>query len=73
VLCHKFRDSRLDGQIIERLVPGGLLAICVLSEVGAAPGRFRAAPGELRTAFSMLDEIASGEGGGQAWMLARRR
>ena len=73
LLCHKFRDSTLYPQMLERLAPGGLLAICVLSEVGAAPGRFRAAPGELRTAFSMLDEIASGEGDGQAWLLARCR
>ena len=57
----------------ERLRPGGLLAICVLSEVGATPGRFRAAPGELRTAFSTLDEIAAGEADGQAWLIARRR
>lgn len=71
LLCHKFRDPRLDGQIIDRLAPGGLLAICVLSEVGAAPGRFRARPGELRTAFGALEEIAAGEGDGQAWLLAR--
>lgn len=73
LLCNKFRDPRLDKQIVDRLAPGGLLAICVLSEVGATPGRFRAAPGELRTAFSALDEIAAGEGDGQAWLLARRR
>lgn len=73
VLCHKFRDPRLDGPIIGRLAPGGLLAICVLSAVGAAPGRFRAGPGELRTAFAGLEEIAAGEGDGQAWLLARRR
>lgn len=73
LLCNKFRDPRLDRQIVDRLAPGGLLAICVLSEVGATPGRFRAAPGELRTAFSTLDEIAAGEGDGQAWLLARRR
>ena len=73
LLCHKFRDARLDGQIIERLAPGGLLAICVLSEVGAAPGRFRAARGELRTAFAVLEEVAAGEGDGEAWLLARRR
>jgi SAM-dependent methyltransferase len=73
LLCHKFRDPRLDGQIIERLAPDGLLAICVLSEVGAAPGRFRATPGELRTAFAALEELAAGEGDGEAWLLARRR
>lgn len=72
VLCHRFRDSRLDGAIIDRLAPGGLLAICVLSEVGATPGRFRAEPGELRTAFGALQELAGGEGDGQAWLLARK-
>jgi SAM-dependent methyltransferase len=73
VLCHRFRDARLDAQIIDRLVPGGLLAICVLSEVGTTPGRFRAAPGELLAAFAALDELAAGEGDGQAWLIARRR
>lgn len=72
VLCHRFRDPRLDAKILDRLVPGGLLAICVLSEVGATPGRFRAVPGELRTAFAALDAIAAGEGDGQAWLLARK-
>lgn len=72
VLCHRFRDSRLDGAIIDRLTPGGLLAICVLSEVGAEPGRFRAGPGELRTAFGALQELAGGEGDGRAWLLARK-
>jgi SAM-dependent methyltransferase len=73
LLCHKFRDPLLYPQMLDRLAPGGLLAICVLSEVGATPGRFRATPGELRTAFSTLDEVAAGEGDGQGWLLARRR
>lgn len=72
VLCHRFRDRRLDEAIIGRLVPGGLLAIAALSEVGAAPGPFRAAPGELTAAFAELERIADGEGDGQAWLLARR-
>ncbi|MBX5488655.1 MAG: methyltransferase, partial [Mycolicibacterium hassiacum] len=63
---------RLYTPIIERLAPGGLLAIAVLSVVGAAPGRFRAAPGELTTAFGELQVIASGEGDGLAWLLGRR-
>ena len=71
ILCHKFRDRRLDRAIIERLAPGGLLAIAVLSEVGAAPGPFRAAPGELPAAFAELDVVAAGEGQGHAWLLAR--
>jgi SAM-dependent methyltransferase len=71
VLCHKFRDRRLDQAIIGRLAPGGLLAIAVLSEVGAAQGPFRGAPGELPAAFAGLDQIAAGEGQGYAWLLAR--
>ncbi len=72
ILCHKFRDRRLDGAIIDRLAPGGLLAITALSEVGAAPGPFRAAPGELPAAFAQLAHLDAGEGDGQAWLLARR-
>ncbi len=71
ILCHKFRDRRLERAIVERLAPKGLLAIAVLSEVGAAPGPFRAAPGELPAAFAELDVIAAGEGHGYAWLLAR--
>ncbi|WP_395310945.1 class I SAM-dependent methyltransferase [Mycobacterium sp. AMU20-3851] len=73
VLCHKFRDPGLYATLPARLKPGGLLAICVLSEVGAAPGRFRAVPGELPAAFAELGALAAGEGEGQAWLLARRR
>ena len=71
ILCHKFRDRRLDQAIIGRLAPGGLLAIAVLSEVGAAPGPFRAVAGELPAAFAELDLVAAGEGDGHAWLLAR--
>lgn len=45
IVCQRFRDRRLDQAIIDRLAPGGLLAISWLSAVGAEPGRFRAAPG----------------------------
>lgn len=71
VLCHRFRDRRLDRAIVERLAPGGLLAIAALSEVDATPGPFRAAPGELRAAFAELDLVAAGEAQGHAWLLAR--
>nr|WP_090339740.1 class I SAM-dependent methyltransferase [Mycolicibacterium malmesburyense]CRL68266.1 thiopurine S-methyltransferase (tpmt) superfamily protein [Mycolicibacterium malmesburyense] len=72
VICHRFRDSRLDRPIIDRLAPGGLLAISALSVVGAAPGRFRVQPGELTTAYAQLEVIASGEGDGEAWLVARK-
>ncbi len=71
ILCHKFRDRHLDQEIIGRLAPGGLLAMVVLSEVGAAAGPFRAAPGELPAAFAELEPVAAGEGEGCAWLLAR--
>lgn len=73
VYCARFRDRRLDGPMIERLVPNGLLALSALSAVGGTAGRFRAAPGELRAAFAGLEVIADGEGQGLAWLLARRR
>ena len=57
--------------MIERLEPGGLLAMVVLSEVDVGPGPFRARPGELAAAFAGLDLIAEGEGQGEAWLLAR--
>jgi SAM-dependent methyltransferase len=72
IVCHLFRDAALDDAIVDRLVPGGLLAVAVLSEVGDRPGPFRAAPGELPAAFSALRILAAGEGGGQAWLLGRR-
>jgi SAM-dependent methyltransferase len=71
ILCHLFRDRRLDQAIIGRLAPGGLVAIAALSEVGAAPGPFRALAGELPSAFAELEQIAAGEGDGYAWLLAR--
>ncbi|HEY5148407.1 MAG TPA: class I SAM-dependent methyltransferase [Mycobacterium sp.] len=71
IVCHKFRDRRLDAVIIERLATGGLLAVSALSEVGAGPGPFRVAAGELAGAFAALEQLAAGEGEGEAWLLAR--
>ncbi|MBX7434469.1 class I SAM-dependent methyltransferase [Mycobacterium sp. Y57] len=72
LICSRFRAPDLDGAIIQRLAPGALLAVGVLSEVGAEPGPFRAAAGELERAFGALDVITAAEGDGQAWLLARR-
>lgn len=71
IFCHKFRDARLDQAIIERLARGGLLAITALSEVGASPGQFRAAAGELLSAFAGLHVIRAGESEGETWLLGR--
>lgn len=73
VYCARFRDHRLDQPMLERLAPGGLLAVTALSRVGSDAARFRAAPGELRTAFAGLEVIADGEADGLAWLLGRRR
>lgn len=72
ILCLRFRDPRLDAAVAERLAPGGLLAVTALSEVGARPGPFRVRAGELPASFAGLRKIAAGEGGGYAWLLARR-
>jgi SAM-dependent methyltransferase len=72
LLCHLFRDRRLDRAMVERLLPGGLLAVAVLSEVGAGPGPYRSRPGELRGVFGELDVLVEGEANGTAWLLGRR-
>ncbi|MGA5465543.1 class I SAM-dependent methyltransferase [Mycobacterium sp. NPDC050041] len=71
IVCHRFRDRRLDRPILARLASGGLLAVTALSEVGASPGPFRAAPGELTVAFGELEIVAAGEADGHAWLLGR--
>lgn len=72
ILCHMFRDRRLDRAIIDRLAPGGLVAVAALSEVDASPGPFRTRPGELAAAFADLDVLAAGEREGEAWLVGRR-
>jgi SAM-dependent methyltransferase len=71
VVCQCFRDPACYGALSAALVPGGLLAVTVLSEAGAAPGPFRAPPGELRAAFSGLEVLRDGERDGEASLLAR--
>jgi SAM-dependent methyltransferase len=77
VLCYLFRDSRLYRGMVDRLVPGGLLAVAVRSEVDAGTERFpdgshRARPGELRDAFGHLEILDEGEGNGIARILTRK-
>ena len=72
LLCNGFRDPSLYEPMLQRLAGGGLLALGVLSEVGAGAGRFRAPAGELPRAFAALSVIGSGEADGRAWLLARR-
>ena len=73
VICQRFRDPRLDAALIERLVAGGVLAISALSQVGAqSTGRFHEPPGALVDAFGHLDVVASAEGDGVAWLVAKK-
>ncbi len=52
IVCQRFRDPRLHSQFVERLAPGGLLVVTVLSVTGAeSSGPFHAPSGELRAAF----------------------
>lgn len=69
VTCHLFSAPGLDDQLVGRLVEGGLLAITVLSEVGAEPGAYRARPGELLERFGGLQILHHGEGDGTASLL----
>lgn len=80
IYCCRFRDPRLDRAVVQRLAPGGLLALAVLSRTPGVAGRFRVGADELRAAFADLELIAAGTSGaacggasgGQAWLLARR-
>lgn len=73
LLCQNFRDARLDQPMMDRLAPGGLLAIATLSEVDSRPGPFRARRRELREAFKKLELLVEGERDGRAWLIGRRR
>jgi SAM-dependent methyltransferase len=71
VVCQRFRDPLRYRELAAVLAPGGLLAVTVLSEVGAAPGSYRAGPGEPSAAFGDLEVLAAREGGGEAVLVAR--
>jgi SAM-dependent methyltransferase len=72
VVCQRYREPALYPALVEVLATGGLLVLTVLSTVGDAGGRFRAAPGELLAAFGgELEVIDHVEGDGEASLLAR--
>lgn len=71
VVCQRFRSPALYPQLVRRLGPGGLLVVTVLSEVGEAPGAWRAPAGELRAAFGHLDVLVDREADGEATLVAR--
>lgn len=71
VFSYLFFDRDLTSAMVDRLVPGGMLAIATLSEVGAEPGPYRARPGELSDLFGSLDVLAEAEDDGSAWLIGR--
>ncbi|MHA6794894.1 class I SAM-dependent methyltransferase [Pseudonocardia bannensis] len=72
VVCQRFRDTGLYPAMAERLAPGGLLVVSVLSEVGDTGGPYRAPAGELAAAFADLEVLAHAERDGEAALVARR-
>jgi 2-polyprenyl-3-methyl-5-hydroxy-6-metoxy-1,4-benzoquinol methylase len=77
VVCQRFRDPALYRPIVDRLRPGGLAVVTVLSSVGADdPGPFHAAAGELSTAFGADERceiLHQFEADGVAHVVVRRR
>jgi SAM-dependent methyltransferase len=77
IVCQRFRDPLLVPVIVDRLRPGGIGIITVLSAVGAPdPGRFHAAAGELSTAVRSDERcrvVHDHEGDGVAHVMFRRR
>jgi SAM-dependent methyltransferase len=73
VVCQRFRQPALYADIVERLRPGGLAIVTVLSVVGTdTPGPFHAPPGELVLAFADLELLHHAEGDGVATIVGRR-
>jgi SAM-dependent methyltransferase len=75
IVCQRYRQPALYPQIVERLAPGGIAFVTVLSRVGAAaPGPFHAPAGELDDAFDGpgLELLHSLEGDGTATVAVRR-
>jgi SAM-dependent methyltransferase len=77
IVCQRFRDRALYRPIVDRLRPGGLAVVSVLSSVGVDdPGPFHAAEGELSSAFGADDRckiLRQSEGNGVAHVVVRRR
>jgi SAM-dependent methyltransferase len=77
IVCQRFRDPRLYGPMIDRLAPGAIAMITVLSRVGSPdPGPFHAPAGELSDAIGAderCETLRSWEGDGVAHVAARRR
>lgn len=75
IVCQRFRQPDLYAEIADRLAPGGVALVTVLSQVGAeAPGPFHAAAGEIAAAFRRddIELLHLLEADGLATVVARR-
>lgn len=76
VVCQRFRHRDLYGPMIDRLRPGGIAVVTVLSDVGldGPGGPFHAPAGELRAAFSRDDTelLVDVEADGTASVVVRK-
>jgi SAM-dependent methyltransferase len=76
VIVQRFRAPHLYSQLLERLGPGGVLVVSVLSEVGVAgrPGPFHAVAGELERSFAgcHVETLLSQEADGLATVVLQR-
>lgn len=75
IVCQRFRAPHLYPAFVERLAPGGIAIVTVLSQVGASdPGPFHAPAGELRQAFDRddVERLRHLEADGQASVVVRR-
>lgn len=80
IVCQRYRARDLYLDFVERLRPGGVLILTVLSAVGleGSPGPFHAPAGELTDAYrsateaGAVDVLIDDERGGQASMVVRR-
>jgi SAM-dependent methyltransferase len=76
IVCQRFREPALYRPMIDRLRPGGLAIVTVLSAVGAQePGPFHAREGELVHAFGAdqrCEIVHQRERDGVAHLVARR-
>jgi SAM-dependent methyltransferase len=77
IVCQRFRDPALYAPLIDRLGPGAIAMITVLSSVGSAdPGPFHAPPKELFLTFGAdgrCEILHAWEGQGVAHIVVRRR
>jgi SAM-dependent methyltransferase len=76
VLSYLYWTPELTRPLVERLAPGGLLAVCHVSEADVGPGEWRIPVGSLRKAFAAIDQleiIDDRETDGMARILACRR